>query len=63
MKVLLHPLNLSHLTILASPLRWGIEPAQDQEHPLPLISDNVILYYIYVSGAMDSSIYTFWLVV
>jgi hypothetical protein len=38
-----HPLLPPHPGI---PLHWGIEPSQDQEPLLPLMSDNVILCYI-----------------
>ena len=44
MRVLLHPLPLHCSSI---PLCWGIKPPQDQGPPLPLISDKVILCYIY----------------
>lgn len=37
MRMLLHPPTHSCLSTLASPLCWGIEPAQGQEPPLPLI--------------------------
>ena len=40
------------------PLNWGIKPPQDQEPPLPLISDKVILCYIFVCSHGSLHVYT-----
>jgi hypothetical protein len=39
-----HPLLLAYSVI---PLHWGIEPSQNQEPHLPLMSNKTILCYIY----------------
>ena len=46
MKMLLIPPTHSHLTGLAFPLHWGIQPSSDQGLLLLLIPDNAILCYI-----------------
>jgi len=45
MRVLLHPLPPHPSSI---PLHCGIKPPQEQMLPVPLMSDEVILCYIYI---------------
>ena len=49
-----HPL-LPHCSSI--PLQWGLKSPQDQEHPLPLMSDKAILCYIYSDAAIGPSMY------